>query len=98
MNVKILSFVEECLFTSISFASNSITKSYTLGDESLSVKIPNFLLAPDCGYQPVVESRIVAPHVLPEGINLSDYIAVDFVTGTIQVLKTMNLFLKDKSI
>ena len=83
MDVKILSTVKECTFTSIYFASNSITTSYTIGDEPFTVPIPSLMSSPDCGNPPVVESKIAAPLVVPEGINVSDYITVDFALGAI---------------
>ena len=46
----------------------------------------------------MVESHLVATKEIPAGINLSDCVTVDFTTNTINVLKTMNFLLKDKSI
>ena len=83
MDVKILSTVKECTFTSIYFASNSITTSYNIGEEPFTVRIPSLISSPDCGYSPVVESKIAAPLAVPEGINVNDYITVDFTSGAI---------------
>ena len=100
MDVEILSSVTECVFTNISFATSSIIKSYALGEESFTVNIPSLVSSPNCGYKPetVVESQLVLNKEIPAGINVEDYIKVDFTTNTINVLKTMNFLLKDKSI
>ena len=46
----------------------------------------------------MVESKQVVPREIPAGINLEDFVQVDFATNTINVKKTMNFLLKDKSI
>ena len=98
MNVPIQSSITECVFETISFSSSSIVKSYAFGDVSFSEYIPSIVSSPNCGYSPVIESQVVTPNDLPEGINWNEYITVDFATGEIKVLESMNLLLKDKSI
>ena len=55
------------------------------------------MLTPNCGYEPEYQKVAVARD-LPEGINLGDYVLVDFDIKAITVQKTMNFAIKDKTI
>ena len=87
MDVKISSTVTECILTNISFEKSSIINSYNFGEDSFTVSIPSLVSSPKCGYEPesVVESKQVVPREIPAGINLEDFVQVDFATNTINV-------------
>ena len=52
------------------------------------------MLTPNCGFEPEYQKVAVARD-LPEGINLGDYVLVDFDIKAITVQKAMNFAIKE---